>query len=58
MGCVTFGIIFGGLALVLFVVAAAFLGSESEQEVTGYIGIGFLLGAIVSGIISAIIFRE
>ena len=58
MGGVVLGIIFGGVALILFWAGAAFLGSESELETTGHIGIGFLVGAFVAGIIAAVMFKE
>lgn len=58
MGCVIAGIILGGLTMILLITGFAFIGSESGQVVAGYIGVGFLLGAFVSGIGMWVVLNE
>ena len=44
--------------MILLITGFAFIGSESGQVVAGYIGVGFLLGAFVSGIGMWVVLNE
>lgn len=58
MGCVIAGIGLGILTLVLCVVGFSFLGIDTDQVLNVFIGIGFLIGAIMSGFGMVAAFNE
>ncbi len=57
MSCISDGVVCVGLAVICFIVAIAFLNTEPYPEVSGNIGIGFLVGTAILSIVAMAKFR-